>query len=95
VVVSAALKPEGMQRMVVLLALTKPARWRVSEAIATEYVAVLARPELRIRSRLRRQLLQLIEIVLTRAGRRSLRQGTADSGDNMFVECSDALVQTI
>jgi uncharacterized protein len=27
VVVSAALKPEGMQRTAVLLAMTKPARW--------------------------------------------------------------------
>jgi uncharacterized protein len=27
VVVSAALKPEGMQRTVVLLAMTKPVRW--------------------------------------------------------------------
>jgi len=46
VVVSEALKPEGLQRTVVLLAMTKPARWYVSVAIVSEYAMVLARPEL-------------------------------------------------
>jgi len=46
VVVSATLKPEGLQQTVVLLALTKPARWYASDAILSEYAAVLARPEL-------------------------------------------------
>ena len=53
VVVSAALKPEGLQRTVVLLALTKPARWYVSDAILSEYAVVLARPELNVRRNLR------------------------------------------
>jgi hypothetical protein len=53
VVVSAALKPEGTQRTVVPLAMTKPARWYVSDAIVVEYAAVLARPELKIRKGLR------------------------------------------
>ena len=61
VVVSAALKPEGLQRTVVLLALTKPARWYVSDAILSEYAAVLARPELKVRKNLRQPLLQLIK----------------------------------
>jgi predicted nucleic acid-binding protein len=33
IVVSAALKPEGLERTVLLLALTKPARWYVTRAI--------------------------------------------------------------
>ena len=45
VVISAVLKPEGLERSVVLLALAKPARWYVSEPIVKEYAAVLARPE--------------------------------------------------
>ena len=62
VVVSAALKPEGLQRTVLLLAISKPARWYVSDAIRDEYSTVLARPELKIRRGLRRQLLhQLIK----------------------------------
>jgi predicted nucleic acid-binding protein len=61
IVVSAALKPDGLQRTVLLLAVTKPARLYVSAAIVAEYRAVLARPELQIRKGLRQQLLQLIE----------------------------------
>ena len=60
VAVSAALQPDGLQRTVVLLALTKPARWYVSDAILSEYAVVLARPELKVRRNLRQQLLQLI-----------------------------------
>ena len=49
VVVSAAIKPAGLQRTVLLVAMTKPARWYVSRAIFEEYREVLARPELQIR----------------------------------------------
>lgn len=90
VVVSAALKPEGLQRTVVLLAITKPARWYVSDAILSEYRVVLARPELKIRRRLRQQLLQLIKNHTRLIMPSRLVQVTADPADNMFVECSDA-----
>ena len=43
VVVSAALKPQGLQRMALILAATKPARLYVSEPILEEYSEVLAR----------------------------------------------------
>ena len=89
VVVSAALKPEGLQRTVVLLAMSKPARWYVSNPILSEYATVLARPELKIRKSLRQQLLQLIKnhahvVTPTRLG-----LVTSDPGDNMFIECAD------
>jgi putative PIN family toxin of toxin-antitoxin system len=90
VVLSAALKPEGMQRTVVLLAMTKPARWYVSDAIESEYAVVLARPELKIRRGLRLQLLQLIENHTRVVKPSRLRQVTSDPADNMFVECADA-----
>jgi putative PIN family toxin of toxin-antitoxin system len=48
IVVSAALKPDGLQRTVLLLAITKPARLYVSKAILAEYSEALARPELQI-----------------------------------------------
>jgi hypothetical protein len=60
VVVSAALKPAGLQRTVFLIAITKPARLYVSSPMIEEYAEVLARPELRIRKGLRQQLMQLI-----------------------------------
>ena len=90
VVVSAALKPDSLPRTVLLLALTKPARLYVSAAILEEYQDVLARPELRIRKGIQRQILDLI-------GQRSylvkpLRtlQVAPDPDDNLFVECADA-----
>jgi predicted nucleic acid-binding protein len=43
VIVSAALKPEGLPRTVVLQAITKPARLYVSAAILSEYREVLSR----------------------------------------------------
>jgi uncharacterized protein len=47
IVVSAALKPDVLQRTVLLLALNPPARLYISDAIFAEHRAVLARPELR------------------------------------------------
>ena len=90
VVVSAALKPEGIQRTVVLLAMTKPARWYVSDVIVAEYAAVFAHPELKIRKGLRLQLPQLIEnrtCVVTPA---RLKHIASDPADSIFVECADA-----
>jgi predicted nucleic acid-binding protein len=45
VLISAALKPESLQRTVFLLAITKPARLYVSTPILDEYTDVLGRSE--------------------------------------------------
>ncbi len=90
VVVSAALKPEGLQRTVVLLAMTEPARWYVSDAIVSEYAMVLVRPELKIRRNLRQQLLQLIKNHARVIAPSRLAQITSDPDDSIFVECADA-----
>jgi putative PIN family toxin of toxin-antitoxin system len=90
VLISAALKPTGLQRTVLLIALTKPARVYVSRPILEEYGLVLARPELRIRKGVRQQLLQLVKnrchtVVPTRR-----LEVASDDGDNIFLECADA-----
>jgi putative PIN family toxin of toxin-antitoxin system len=90
VVISAAIKPEGLQRTVLLLAMTKPASWYVSEAIVSEYALVLARPELKIRKSLRLQLLQLIKNHARVVVPSPLPRITHDPADNIFVECADA-----
>ena len=90
IVISAALKPEGLQRTVLLLALTKPARLYISAPIVEEYRAVLSRPEFQIRKGLRRQLLQLIERNAHLVAPSRRLQITADAADNMFLECADA-----
>jgi uncharacterized protein len=89
VLVSAAIKPAGLQRTVFLIAISKPARLYVSHPILEEYSEVLARPELRIRKGLRLQLLQLIKnhghtVVPTRQ-----LEVTTDRADNIFLECAD------
>jgi putative PIN family toxin of toxin-antitoxin system len=90
VLISAALKPEGLQRAVLLLAITKPARLYVSNPILAEYRTVLGRPELRIRGGLRQQLLQLIKNhSYTVVPSRHL-EVTSDHDDNIFLECADA-----
>ena len=90
IVVSAALKPDGLQRTVLVLALTKPARLYVSSAILLEYREVLARPELQIRKGLQQKLLQLIR-GRAHVVRPALHlQITSDPGDNIFLECADA-----
>jgi uncharacterized protein len=61
VFVSAALKPEGLQRTVIVLALTKPARWYVSADKLAEYREVLFRPEFAISKGAKRRLMDLVE----------------------------------
>lgn len=90
VLISAALKPGGLQRTVLLLAITRPARLYVSRPILVEYGDVLNRRELRIRKGLRQQLLQLIKkhsYIVVPARRLEV---TSDPDDNIFVECADA-----
>ena len=89
VLVSAAIKPAGLQRTVFLIAISKPARLYVSPPILQEYSEVLARPELRVRKGLRLQLLQFIKnhshpVVPTRQ-----LEATTDPADNIFLECAD------
>ena len=89
VVISAALKPEGLQRTVFLLAITKPARLYVSEAILAEYRLVLARPELRIRRGLQMQFLDLVENRSRRVSPARLVGACSDPDDDRFLECAD------
>jgi uncharacterized protein len=90
ILVSAALKPDGLQRTVLLLALTPPARLYVTDAIFVEYRAVLARAELRIRKGLQLQLLQLVRNRSHSVTISHPLKATKDPDDNKFLECSDA-----
>jgi uncharacterized protein len=90
VLVSAAIKPAGLQRTVLLLAMAKPARFYVSAPILEEYRDVLGRPELRIRKGLRSQLLQLIRNRSHLVAPARRLEITRDPDDNIFLECADA-----
>jgi putative PIN family toxin of toxin-antitoxin system len=90
VLISAAIKPAGLQRTVLLLAITKPARLYVSRSILQEYGEVLARPELKIRKGLRQQFLQLIKNHSYIVAPTRQLEVTGDPDDNIFLECADA-----
>ncbi len=90
VLVSAAIKPTGLQRTVLLLAITKPARLYVSRPIFDEYSDVLGRPEFRIRKGLRQQLLQLIKNHSYFVPPTRRLEITRDPDDNIFLERTDA-----
>jgi uncharacterized protein len=90
VLISAALKPTGLQRTALLLATVKPARLYVSNAILEEYGEVLARSELGIRRGLRLQLMQLIKSRSYRVAPTRRLEVCSDPDDNIFIECADA-----
>jgi len=90
ILVSAALKPDGLQRTVLVLAMTRPARLYISQAILAEYREVLARREFKIRRGLRQQLLQFIKNRAQLVDPVRALQVTKDPDDNKFVECADA-----
>jgi len=90
VLVSAALKPQGLQRTAFLLAITKPARLYLTTPILEEYAEVLARPELSIRRGLRLQYLQLIRSHSYLVKPYLPLDVTSDPDDNIFLECAEA-----
>jgi putative PIN family toxin of toxin-antitoxin system len=90
VLVSAALKPEGLQRAALVLAVTRPARFYVSHPILEEYADVFSGSELDIRKGIRQALLQLIKNhshIVTPSRRLEI---CPDPDHNMFLECADA-----
>lgn len=90
VLVSAALKPDGLERTALILAITKPARLYVSQPVLEECRDVLARTELKIRKGARRQLLQLILSRSYRVSPSRRIEAAGDPDDNKFLECADA-----
>jgi putative PIN family toxin of toxin-antitoxin system len=90
IVVSAALKPDGLQRTVLILALTKPATLYVTDAILAEYRDVLQRARFGIPKGRRQQLLQLIANRARSVRPARMPRVTSDPDDNMFLECADA-----
>jgi putative PIN family toxin of toxin-antitoxin system len=90
VVVSAALKPQGLERVALILAITKPARLYVSDAILDEYSEVLARSMLHIRKGIRARILQMIRNRSSVISPKRNLEVTSDPGDNLFLECAEA-----
>jgi len=89
IIVSAALKTDGLQRTVLLLAMMHPARLYVSAPILSEYRIVLSRPGLKIPKGRRRQFLQWIENSSRLVSPSRQIRVTSDPDDNIFLECAD------
>jgi putative PIN family toxin of toxin-antitoxin system len=90
IIVSAALKPDGLQRTVFLLSITKPARLYVTSTILSEYRDVLSRPELRIRKGIQQQFLQLVKTRTHLVFPSHRLHVASDPDDDIFLECADA-----
>lgn len=89
-IVSAALKPDGLPRTVMVVATQKPATLYITEAILDEYRDVLSRREFNISRGLRKRFIELIRDRARMVKPSRLPLVTKDPGDNKFVECADA-----
>ncbi len=90
VVVSGALKPQGMERTALTFALTAPARLLVSREVLAEYAEVLSRPELHISPSGRTNLMELITTRSRLVVPKRKLAVCADPDDDMFLECAEA-----
>jgi putative PIN family toxin of toxin-antitoxin system len=88
-VVSATLKPAGLERASLVFALTAPARLYVSPDILEEYERVLAKRQLKLSPSRVGEVLGLVRrrAVLVWPTRRL--QVRLDPDDNIFLECAD------
>lgn len=84
------LKPHGLQRAILSLALAKPARLYVSDAVLSEYREVLGRPEFKIRKGIRLQFMQLIKDRARLVKATPIVRAAKDPSDDKFLECGDA-----
>jgi putative PIN family toxin of toxin-antitoxin system len=89
VVVSAILKPAGLERASLVFALSAPARLYVSRDILEEYERVLRRPQFKLSDSRLGELLDLLRsrtVVVTPSRR---LQVMPDPDDNIFLECAE------
>ena len=90
VIISAAIKSDGMQRTALTLAVTKPAHLYISQPIIDEYATVLARPAFRLRKGAQLQTLQLIKNRAYLITPKVRIRAANDPDDDIFIECADA-----
>jgi putative PIN family toxin of toxin-antitoxin system len=90
VVVSGALKPNGLERSALIFALTPPAALFVTHEILAEYAEVLARPELRIPAKERSGLIGLVNARSRLVVPKRKLTVCRDADDDIFLECAEA-----
>lgn len=90
IIISAALRPDGLPRTVLLMAATKPALLYASNEILNKYRDVIARPEFRIRRGLQLRILQFVKKKARIVAPFRRLDVANDPDDNIFLECADA-----
>jgi uncharacterized protein len=90
VLVSALLKPRGNEAAVLRLALVGSVTVCLTDAILTEYKAVLARPKFRFDQTEIAALLDELKAVAQFVKPRNQVTASPDESDNRFLECAEA-----
>lgn len=89
VVVSAVLKPDGLQRLIFQVALSPFCEVFVSTPILTEYEAVLSRKRFKLESHEIQAVMRLIKSKTVLVVPTSTVTAATDPDDNMFLECAE------
>jgi len=91
IVVSALLKPQGLENQVLRLALAGHVALYTSPAVLAEYASVLPRPKLKLNpSEVERALRELEQASTLVNPLRMLTAAKFDETDNRLLECADA-----
>lgn len=89
VVVSAVLKPEGLQRLIFQVALSPFCEVFVSAPILTEYEEVLSRKRFKLEAREVQAVMRLIKSKSVLISPTNTVTAATDPDDNMFLECAE------
>ena len=89
VVLSAALKPDGLQRLIFQVALSPFCEVFVSAPILTEYEDVLSRKRFKLQPNEVQAVMRLIKTTATLVTPQNTVTAASDPDDNMFLECAE------
>jgi uncharacterized protein len=89
VIVSAHLSPDGLERYVLDLALSRQIQIFYSDAVFTEYAEVLSRPKFRIPPTRLMESLKLIRSAGRRVIPKKRVRGALDPDDDIFLDCAE------
>jgi putative PIN family toxin of toxin-antitoxin system len=89
-VVSGHLNPDGLERLVLNLALTDQVHFFITAEILDEYRRVLHRKKFRLEPAYIKESLQLIAKVATTIRPKRTLRASPDPDDNRFLECAEA-----
>ena len=90
VIVSAALKPAGLERAVVVECFRPPVQTFVSDDMLWEYSRILSKPKLQITTARAAKLLSIIRARAHSIRPREHLSVCTDPDDNIFLDCAEA-----